>query len=178
MTGTGFNTSGRDRGSDTGPTRLAKQSGQTLQGRYPARLCFYPILVTSEKHKPFPAIIRHQTTERDTAKGGNEKNVRSSVNQTNPEAEERKRLRKLAISKNLLSEAPAKASLLSLNPSKTVSKHHGVTSDDEATTMNELGRKRKRKKVKVFEEVIEGVPSRSEGAAGCRHSCREIPWRW
>ncbi|KAI3757106.1 hypothetical protein L6452_04639 [Arctium lappa] len=59
------------------------------------------------------------------AKGGNQKNVRSSANQTNPEADERKRLRKLAISKNLLSEAPAKASSLSLNPSKTVSKHHG-----------------------------------------------------
>ncbi|XP_024970824.1 DNA-binding protein RHL1 [Cynara cardunculus var. scolymus] len=59
------------------------------------------------------------------AKGGNEKNGRSSANQTNPEAEERKRLRKLAISKNLLSEFPAKASSLSLNPSKTVIKHHG-----------------------------------------------------
>lgn len=59
------------------------------------------------------------------AKGGNEKNGRSSANQTNPEAEERKRLRKLAISKNLLSEAPAKASSLSLNPSKTVIKHQG-----------------------------------------------------
>ncbi|KAJ9546065.1 hypothetical protein OSB04_025772 [Centaurea solstitialis] len=73
------------------------------------------------------------------AKGGNDKNGRrppsSSAKQPNQppnlEAEERKRLRKLAISKNLLSEAPAKpsssssSSSLSLNPSKTVIKHHG-----------------------------------------------------
>ncbi|XP_071710967.1 DNA-binding protein RHL1 [Rutidosis leptorrhynchoides] len=60
------------------------------------------------------------------AKGGNQKNVRSTAaDQTNPEAEERKRLKNLAISKNLLSETPAKASSLALNPSKTVSKHHG-----------------------------------------------------
>lgn len=52
-----------------------------------------------------------------------QKNVRSTV--TNPESEERKRLKKLAISKNLISETPAKASSLALNPSKTVIKHHG-----------------------------------------------------
>nr|XP_043617346.1 DNA-binding protein RHL1 [Erigeron canadensis] len=56
------------------------------------------------------------------AKGGNTKTGRSS---TNPEAEERKRLKKLAITKGIISETPAKASSLALNPSKIVTKHHG-----------------------------------------------------
>lgn len=59
------------------------------------------------------------------AKGGNQKTGRSTAEQSNPEVEERKRLRKLAVSKNLLSESPAKASSLALNPSNTVIKHHG-----------------------------------------------------
>lgn len=58
------------------------------------------------------------------AKGGGTQKPGQSTQ--NPEAEERKRLRKLAISKNLLSETPLKASSsLALNPSKIVSKHHG-----------------------------------------------------
>ncbi|GAB4850507.1 hypothetical protein Ancab_029816 [Ancistrocladus abbreviatus] len=43
---------------------------------------------------------------------------------SNPEAEERKRLKKLAHAKNLLSETPAKFSR-ALTPSETVLKHHG-----------------------------------------------------
>lgn len=42
----------------------------------------------------------------------------------NPEAIERKRLKGLAISNNLLSETAAKSNV-HLNPSKTVVKHHG-----------------------------------------------------
>ncbi|KAA8541485.1 hypothetical protein F0562_025448 [Nyssa sinensis] len=42
----------------------------------------------------------------------------------NPEAVERRRLKKLAFSNNILSEAPAKPST-ALSPSKTVIKHHG-----------------------------------------------------
>ncbi|KAI3750864.1 hypothetical protein L2E82_21736 [Cichorium intybus] len=72
----------------------------------------------------FPPSLIH--TEREMARGGTDKSGRSSAEQRNPEAEERKRLRKLAISKNLLSETPAKASSLALNPSKTVIKHHGA----------------------------------------------------
>ncbi|XP_076953388.1 DNA-binding protein RHL1-like [Bidens hawaiensis] len=59
------------------------------------------------------------------ARGGNSKTGRSTAEPTNPEAEERKRLSKLAFSNNLLSEPPSKASSLALNPSKTVTKHHG-----------------------------------------------------
>ncbi|KAI3807831.1 hypothetical protein L1987_23766 [Smallanthus sonchifolius] len=59
------------------------------------------------------------------ARGGNQKTARSTTEQANLEAEQRRRLSKLAFSKNLLSEAPAKASSLALNPSKTVIKHHG-----------------------------------------------------
>ncbi|KAK9064485.1 hypothetical protein SSX86_015867 [Deinandra increscens subsp. villosa] len=59
------------------------------------------------------------------ARGGNQKTARSTAEQPNPEADERRRLSKLAFSKNLLSEAPAKAHSLALNPSKTVVKHHG-----------------------------------------------------
>ncbi|CAH1446467.1 unnamed protein product [Lactuca virosa] len=70
------------------------------------------------------------------ARGGNDKSGRSAAEQTNPEAEERKRLRKLAISKNLLSEAPAKASSLALNPSKTVIKHHGADVLRKSTRKN------------------------------------------
>uniref|UniRef100_A0A5B7CAR4 Putative DNA-binding protein RHL1 n=1 Tax=Davidia involucrata TaxID=16924 RepID=A0A5B7CAR4_DAVIN len=44
--------------------------------------------------------------------------------QPNPEAEERRRLKKLAFAKDILSEAPAKA-CTALSPSKTVTKHHG-----------------------------------------------------
>lgn len=65
------------------------------------------------------------------ARGGKkEGNARS-----NPEAEERNRLKKIAISKNLLSsDAPAKvsssicsssSSAVALSPSKIVAKHHG-----------------------------------------------------
>lgn len=45
----------------------------------------------------------------------------------NPEVEERKRLKKLAFSKRMLSEAPVKAAAAgnALHPSKTVIKHHG-----------------------------------------------------
>ena len=43
----------------------------------------------------------------------------------NPEAEERKRLKKLAYSNNILSEAPANG-FNPLTPSKTVVKHHGT----------------------------------------------------
>lgn len=42
----------------------------------------------------------------------------------NPEAEERKRLKNLGFSRNLLSQTPAKL-YSTLNPSKTVIKHHG-----------------------------------------------------
>ncbi|KAF5766468.1 putative DNA-binding protein RHL1 [Helianthus annuus] len=60
------------------------------------------------------------------ARGGNQKNARSTTaEQPNPEAEERRRLSQLAFSEKLLSQAPAKASSLALNPSKTVTKHHG-----------------------------------------------------
>lgn len=44
--------------------------------------------------------------------------------EVNPEAEERKRLKTLALSKNILSETPAKA-YSPLTPSKIVIKHHG-----------------------------------------------------
>ncbi|XP_059638559.1 DNA-binding protein RHL1 isoform X2 [Cornus florida] len=44
--------------------------------------------------------------------------------EANPEGEERRRLKKLALSKNILSEAPARA-CSTLRPSKTVTKHHG-----------------------------------------------------
>lgn len=57
------------------------------------------------------------------AKGGNQK---PKSDQTNPEAEERRRLNKLAFSKNILSQTPAKPpSSLTLKPSKTLIKHHG-----------------------------------------------------
>ncbi|OVA10348.1 hypothetical protein BVC80_8563g4 [Macleaya cordata] len=52
------------------------------------------------------------------------KNEKTATEPPNPEAEERKRLKKLAFSKNLLSQAPAKSSS-TLNPSKTIIKHHG-----------------------------------------------------
>ncbi|KAK2977318.1 hypothetical protein RJ640_004061, partial [Escallonia rubra] len=46
--------------------------------------------------------------------------------QANPEAEERKRLKELAIRKEIVSEAPARASCSAvLRPTKTVAKHHG-----------------------------------------------------
>ncbi|XP_058228176.1 DNA-binding protein RHL1 isoform X2 [Rhododendron vialii] len=46
--------------------------------------------------------------------------------EANPEAEERKRRKRVAFSKGILSEAPAKASTAALlSPSKTVTKHHG-----------------------------------------------------
>lgn len=45
-------------------------------------------------------------------------------NKENPDVLERKRLKKLAISNNILSDTPAKPTY-SLNPSKTVVKHHG-----------------------------------------------------
>ncbi|KAF7134490.1 hypothetical protein RHSIM_Rhsim08G0124800 [Rhododendron simsii] len=46
--------------------------------------------------------------------------------EANPEAEERKRRKRMAFSKGILSEAPAKASTAALlSPSKTVTKHHG-----------------------------------------------------
>ncbi|KVI07464.1 hypothetical protein Ccrd_014161, partial [Cynara cardunculus var. scolymus] len=110
-------------GTDLIWIRPERWSDQTLLGRGPNRLL--PSLVTRESTS-FSRLHRSPTNNhRGMAKGGNEKNGRSSANQTNPEAEERKRLRKLAISKNLLSEFPAKASSLSLNPSKTVIKHHG-----------------------------------------------------
>ncbi|KAD3336704.1 hypothetical protein E3N88_32223 [Mikania micrantha] len=59
------------------------------------------------------------------ARGGNQKNARSTSEQTDPKADERRRRSQLAFSKNLISEAPAKATSLALNPSKTVIKHHG-----------------------------------------------------
>lgn len=51
------------------------------------------------------------------------KKVESS-GEPNPEMKERKRLKGLAISNNILSETPAK-SQVHLNPSKTVVKHRG-----------------------------------------------------
>ena len=44
--------------------------------------------------------------------------------ESNPEALERKRLKKLAYTTNILSQTPAKG-FSPLNPSKTVIKHHG-----------------------------------------------------
>lgn len=52
------------------------------------------------------------------------KNENGGASELNPEAEERKRRKKLAFSKNLLSEAPSKV-FSALSPSKTVIKHHG-----------------------------------------------------
>ncbi|CBI40527.3 unnamed protein product, partial [Vitis vinifera] len=52
------------------------------------------------------------------------KNENGGVSELNPEAEERKRRKKLAFSKNLLSDTPSKA-FSALSPSKTVIKHHG-----------------------------------------------------
>lgn len=53
-----------------------------------------------------------------------EKNARAAA--VNPEAEERKRRKRVAFSKGILSEAAAKASTAAvLSPSKTVTKHHG-----------------------------------------------------
>ena len=45
--------------------------------------------------------------------------------ETNPEATERKRLKALAFSTGMLSDAPAAAGSVHLNPSSTVAKHHG-----------------------------------------------------
>lgn len=64
---------------------------------------------------------------------GSERMVRASKKsgnggktaEPNPEAEERKRLKGLALSNNLLSETPPKALCPVLSPSKTVLKHHG-----------------------------------------------------
>ncbi|GFS40649.1 root hair initiation protein root hairless 1 [Actinidia rufa] len=58
------------------------------------------------------------------ARGG-KKEAEKAVAEANPEAEERKRLNKLAFSKGILSEAPAKPFSV-LSPSKTVTKHHGT----------------------------------------------------
>ncbi|CAK9185575.1 unnamed protein product [Ilex paraguariensis] len=59
------------------------------------------------------------------ARGGKKVEKSAAASEVNPEAEERKRLKKLAFSKNILSETPAKASSIALGPSKTVIKHHG-----------------------------------------------------
>jgi hypothetical protein len=48
----------------------------------------------------------------------------SNSNRENPDVLERKRLKKLAITNNIVSDAQVKAPY-SLNPSKTVAKHHG-----------------------------------------------------
>ncbi|KAL6997275.1 hypothetical protein U1Q18_007400, partial [Sarracenia purpurea var. burkii] len=53
-----------------------------------------------------------------------QKEVENAAAEANPESEERKRRKRLAFSKGILSEAPAKA-FMPLSPSKTVAKHHG-----------------------------------------------------
>ncbi|KAM7475260.1 hypothetical protein LguiB_022503 [Lonicera macranthoides] len=58
------------------------------------------------------------------ARGG-KKDANAATAPPNPEAEERKRLKRIAISKNMISDAPAKACSVALSPSKTVAKHHG-----------------------------------------------------
>lgn len=54
------------------------------------------------------------------ARGGK----KAANGESNPDMEEKKRLKKLAISKQMVSENPSRANN-SLNPSKTVIKHHG-----------------------------------------------------
>lgn len=57
---------------------------------------------------------------------GGKKEAEKNAAAANPEAEERKRRKRVAFSKGILSEAPAKASTAALlSPSKTVTKHHG-----------------------------------------------------
>lgn len=56
---------------------------------------------------------------------GGKKDATAATAPPNPEAEERKRLKRIAISKNMISDAPAKACSVALSPSKTVAKHHG-----------------------------------------------------
>ncbi|KAG4941885.1 hypothetical protein JHK87_045756 [Glycine soja] len=61
------------------------------------------------------------------ARGGKAKKKEEGeeeANLTNPETIERKRLKSLAISHNILSETPARSSV-QLNPSSVVAKHHG-----------------------------------------------------
>ncbi|KAI8542590.1 hypothetical protein RHMOL_Rhmol08G0149500 [Rhododendron molle] len=59
-------------------------------------------------------------------RGGKEAEKNAAAAEANPEAEERKRRKRVAFSKGILSEAPAKASTAALlSPSKTVTKHHG-----------------------------------------------------
>jgi len=58
------------------------------------------------------------------ARGKAKKKEEEDTEVTNPEALERKRLKSLAISNNILSETPASSSV-HLNPSSVVVKHHG-----------------------------------------------------
>ncbi|KAG9138122.1 hypothetical protein Leryth_001367 [Lithospermum erythrorhizon] len=56
--------------------------------------------------------------------GGGKKASNSAAAPPNPEMEERRRLKKLALNNNIISNTKAESSL-TLNPSKTVMKHHG-----------------------------------------------------
>ena len=62
--------------------------------------------------------------EPSMARGKAKKKEEEDTEVTNPETLERKRLKSLAISNNILSETPASSSVL-LNPSSVVAKHHG-----------------------------------------------------
>lgn len=57
------------------------------------------------------------------ARGG--KKAAAANGEANPDMVEKKRLKKLAISKQMLSENPSRVRTSALSPSKTVIKHHG-----------------------------------------------------
>ncbi|XP_052181179.1 DNA-binding protein RHL1-like isoform X2 [Diospyros lotus] len=80
------------------------------------------VAVTFRQKRGFPA---RQTRQREMGRVGKEEAAENAATEANPEAEERSRLRRLAFTKGILSESPAKSFTAALSPSKTVAKHHG-----------------------------------------------------
>ncbi|KAG5536021.1 hypothetical protein RHGRI_023721 [Rhododendron griersonianum] len=95
---------------------------------------------------------------------GGKKEAEKNAAAANPEAEERKRRKRVAFSKGILSEAPAKASTAALlSPSKTVTNHHG----------KDILRKSQRKNREMFETGGAVGQFRERGGEETKDSGRE-----